>query len=59
EDLPASRVIQKAKKQEVLLEAIDRHYLSDYPKENLLKINISNVKTEDIERGIKLLMSHL
>ncbi|MCC8353385.1 PLP-dependent aminotransferase family protein [Bacillus sp. AF23] len=59
EDLPASRVIQKMKKQEVLLEAIDRHYLSDYPKENLLKINLSNVKTEDIERGIKLLMSHL
>lgn len=59
EDLPASRVIQKMKKQEVLLETIDRHYLSDYPKENLLKINLSNVKTEDIERGIKLLMSHL
>ncbi|MCY9455186.1 hypothetical protein MOF54_10965, partial [Bacillus inaquosorum] len=43
----------------VLLEAIGRHYLSDYPKENLLKINISNVKTEDIEHGVKLLLSHL
>ncbi len=43
----------------MILEAIDRHYLSDYQKENLLKINISNVKTEDIERGVKLLMSHL
>ncbi|AFQ56291.1 GntR family transcriptional regulator [Bacillus subtilis subsp. subtilis] len=59
QDLPASRVIHRLEKQGVLLEAIDRHYLSDYPKENLLKINISNVKTEDIERGVKLLMSHL
>lgn len=59
QDLPASRVIHRLKKQGVLLEAIDRHYLSDYQKENLLKINISNVKTEDIERGVKLLMSHL
>ncbi len=54
QDLPASRVIQRLKKQGVLLEAIDRHYLSDYPKENLLKINISNVKTEDIEHGVNL-----
>lgn len=35
QDLPASRVIHRLKKQGVILEAIDRHYLSDYQKENL------------------------
>ncbi|ARW05434.1 PLP-dependent aminotransferase family protein [Bacillus atrophaeus] len=58
-ELPASRVIQRLKKQGVLLESIDRHYLLSFPKENLLKINISNVKKEEIEHGIKLIMNSL
>lgn len=35
QDLPASRVIHRLKKQGVILEAIDRHYLSDYQKESI------------------------
>ncbi|AMQ71577.1 MULTISPECIES: aminotransferase-like domain-containing protein [Bacillus amyloliquefaciens group] len=53
--LSASRVVQRLKAQGVLVEPIESHYLSDFPKENIIKLNVSNVKTGDITRGIKML----
>lgn len=46
------RVISLLKKDGVVIEPIDKHYLTAYPKENLLKINVSNTKDEDIDQGI-------
>ncbi|MEK5096476.1 aminotransferase-like domain-containing protein [Bacillus sp. FSL W8-0848] len=53
--LPASRIIKNMRKRGVLLEPVDAHYLAGFQKRNLLKINTTNVKEEDIPRGIELL----
>ncbi|KAA6449726.1 PLP-dependent aminotransferase family protein [Bacillus swezeyi] len=53
--LSASRLIKSMKKRNILLEPIAPHYLSSFEKRNLLKINTSNVKEEDILRGIEQL----
>lgn len=53
--LSASRLIKSMKKRNILLEPIAPHYLSSFEKRNLLKINTSNVKEEDIRRGIEQL----
>ncbi|MBG9913395.1 aminotransferase-like domain-containing protein [Bacillus sonorensis] len=53
--LPASRIIKSLKKRDILLEPVDAHYLPGFQKRNLLKINTTNVKEEDIRRGIKRL----
>ncbi|MEJ8545805.1 PLP-dependent aminotransferase family protein [Brevibacillus borstelensis] len=46
------RVISLLKKDGIVIEPIDKHYLSSYPKENLVKLNVSNTKDKDIDRGI-------
>ncbi|NPC91480.1 PLP-dependent aminotransferase family protein [Bacillus sp. WMMC1349] len=53
--LSVSRIIRNMKKHNVLLETVDMHYLSFFKKRNLLKINTSNVKKEDIHHGMNLL----
>ncbi|UOY87821.1 PLP-dependent aminotransferase family protein [Bacillus glycinifermentans] len=53
--LPASRIIKNMRKRGVLLDPVDAHYLAGFQKRNLLKINTTNVKEEDIPRGIELL----
>jgi len=50
--IPASRLIKSLQKRNVLLEPVNAHYMSAFPKRNLLKINTSNVKEDDIRRGI-------
>ncbi len=55
----ASRLIQLAKKRSILLEAADRHYLPLFPRENILKLNVSNAKAESVEKGIDELMAVL
>ncbi|WP_025844462.1 PLP-dependent aminotransferase family protein [Brevibacillus agri] len=54
-----SRLIQQLKKRSILLEAADRHYLPDFPRENILKLDVSNVKEEAVEKGINQLMAVL
>lgn len=44
------------KKEGVLIEPIDKHYLKSFPQENLLKLNVSNVREEDIGTGIQTLI---
>ncbi|MCC3372063.1 PLP-dependent aminotransferase family protein [Cohnella sp. REN36] len=51
--LPLPPLLARLKKQSILLEPIDKHYLSSFPKANLLKLNVSQVKEEEIERGIR------
>ncbi|TWJ91117.1 2-aminoadipate transaminase [Bacillus licheniformis] len=53
--IPASRLIKSLQKRDVLLEPVNAHYMPAFPKRNLLKINTSNVKEEDIRSGIERL----
>ncbi|MGG1658412.1 PLP-dependent aminotransferase family protein [Brevibacillus sp. NRS-1366] len=51
--VPVPRLISQLKKRSVLLETIDKHYLPDFPRENILKLNVSNAKEEDIREGLQ------
>ncbi|WP_028549933.1 aminotransferase-like domain-containing protein [Paenibacillus sp. UNC451MF] len=42
-------------RQHVKLDSADAHYLSDFPKKSLIKLNISNVKEEYIEQAVILI----
>ncbi|BAU26324.1 DNA-binding transcriptional MocR family regulator [Aneurinibacillus soli] len=53
------QMMARLKKQSILLDPIDKHYLSFFPKEKIVKLNVSNVKEEDIERGIEQLIEEL
>ncbi|MFD3449013.1 PLP-dependent aminotransferase family protein [Microbacteriaceae bacterium 4G12] len=44
--------IQKLMKNSILLDSIEKNYLSSFSKEKILKLNVSNVKEERIEEGI-------
>ncbi|MDP7978028.1 PLP-dependent aminotransferase family protein [Bacillus multifaciens] len=45
-------LIRKLLQNKVLINLIGKNYLSSFPKEKLLKLNVSNVKAESIEEGI-------
>lgn len=51
--ISASRLIAKLKKESILLESLDRNYLMNFERENILKLNATNVNEEDIARGIQ------
>ncbi|WCN37913.1 hypothetical protein [Aneurinibacillus uraniidurans] len=53
------QMMARLKKQSILLDPIDKHYLSFFPKEKIVKLNVSNVKEEDIERGIEQMVEEL
>ncbi|TMV47896.1 PLP-dependent aminotransferase family protein [Paenibacillus mesophilus] len=53
------RLAARLKKRVIIVEPIDKHYLTDYPKEPILKLNVSNVKESDIEGGIDAIMEEL
>lgn len=57
--LSSARLIAKLKKQGVLLQSMEPHYLPDFPRENLLKLNVSNVREEDIPAGIDAVIHEL
>ncbi|MNI07376.1 putative HTH-type transcriptional regulator YdcR [compost metagenome] len=57
--LPATWINTLVSKAAIRLEPIDSHYLTDFPKQNLLKLNVSNVKDEMIELGIQQLAEKL
>lgn len=44
--------IKNLKKSQISIDSIDKNYLSNFHKERLLKLNVSNVKEEKIEEGI-------
>jgi DNA-binding transcriptional MocR family regulator len=47
------RLIQRLKEESILVQSIERDYLSAFPRENLLKLNATNVDETEIERGIE------
>lgn len=44
--------IKNLSKSQISIDSIDKNYLSNFHKERLLKLNVSNVKEEKIEEGI-------
>lgn len=57
--VPLSTLFARLKKRSILLEPIDKHYLSYFQKANLLKLNASQVKEEEIDRGIRQIVEEL
>ncbi|MEH7725053.1 PLP-dependent aminotransferase family protein [Bacillus altitudinis] len=57
--IPMNQLIQQLKKASVMVQPIDRHFISTYQKEPILQLNIWHVKEEEIARGVDLLKSSL
>ncbi|WP_394158229.1 PLP-dependent aminotransferase family protein [Bacillus altitudinis] len=57
--IPMNQLIQQLKKTSVMVQPIDRHFISTYQKEPILQLNIWHVKEEEIARGVDLLKSSL
>ncbi|WP_181891220.1 PLP-dependent aminotransferase family protein [Bacillus altitudinis] len=57
--IPMNQLIQQLKKASVMVQPIDRHFISTYHKEPILQLNIWHVKEEEIARGVDLLKSSL
>ncbi|MDF2719596.1 MAG: ydcR [Paenibacillus sp.] len=53
------RLAARLKKRSIIVEPIDKHYLTDFPKEPILKLNVSGVKESDIEVGIDTIMEEI
>ncbi|MBN3522405.1 PLP-dependent aminotransferase family protein [Paenibacillus apiarius] len=49
----------RLKRNSILVETAEANYLSSFPKRPLLKLNVSNVRMEDIERGIGLVIQEI
>jgi DNA-binding transcriptional MocR family regulator len=49
----AVQLIAKLKKESILLESLDRNYLMNFERENIVKLNATNVNEDDIARGIE------
>ncbi|PGP57254.1 GntR family transcriptional regulator, partial [Bacillus cereus] len=41
------------------VDTIDKNYMRDFPKEKLLKLNVSNVKEDKIEEGIRKVIEEI
>ncbi|WP_369899585.1 hypothetical protein [Bacillus manliponensis] len=44
--IPIKAFIHNAQQQNIVIESIDKHYLTSFPKEKWLKLNVSHVKEE-------------
>ncbi|TNJ65721.1 PLP-dependent aminotransferase family protein [Paenibacillus hemerocallicola] len=53
------QLIARLKKRSIVAEPIDKHYLPGFPQEPLLKLNVSNVKEDDIGTGIDAIMEEI
>ncbi|MEW8956825.1 PLP-dependent aminotransferase family protein [Clostridium sp.] len=52
-------VIRRLKKKSILVSTASNNYLNEFKKESLLKINVSNVKEENIEEGIDIIFKEI
>ncbi|TCZ77149.1 PLP-dependent aminotransferase family protein [Paenibacillus albiflavus] len=59
EDVPANEVIRRLRGKSLRIEPIDKHYLPSFPKDNLLKLNVSRVRLSGIEDGVHLLINEI
>lgn len=50
---------QKLSDIQINIDTIDKNYLRDFPKERLLKLNVSNVKENQIEEGIRKVIEEI
>ncbi|MDU0200814.1 aminotransferase-like domain-containing protein [Paenibacillus sp. MAH-36] len=53
ETISAEKLIAKLKRSSILLESMDRNYLNNFERENIVKLNATNVNEDEIERGIE------
>lgn len=52
ENTVTETLIQKLGDMQISVDTIDKNYMRNFPKEKLLKLNVSNVKEDKIEEGI-------
>ncbi|TKH11017.1 PLP-dependent aminotransferase family protein, partial [Bacillus wiedmannii] len=51
--------IKKLRENQINIDSVDRNYLNNFHKEKLLKLNVSNVKEERIEEGIRKVIEEI
>lgn len=51
--------LQKLSDIQINIDTIDKNYVRDFPKERLLKLNVSNVKENQIEEGIRKVIEEI
>lgn len=49
----AAQLIAKLKKESIILESTEQNYLMNFERENIVKLNATNVNEDDIARGIE------
>ena len=52
-------LIQKLGDRQISVDTIDKNYMRNFPKEKLLKLNVSNVKEDKIEEGIRKVIGEI
>ena len=52
-------LIQKLGGRQISVDTIDKNYMRNFPKEKLLKLNVSNVKEDKIEEGIRKVIEEI
>ncbi|MFB6730998.1 PLP-dependent aminotransferase family protein, partial [Bacillus mobilis] len=52
-------IIKNLRENQISIDSVDRNYLNDFHKEKLLKLNVSNVKEDKIEEGIRKLIEEI
>ncbi|HDR7493495.1 TPA: PLP-dependent aminotransferase family protein [Bacillus cereus] len=52
-------LIQKLGNRQISVDTIDKNYMRNFPKEKLLKLNVSNVKEDKIEEGIRKVIEEI
>ena len=50
---------QRLSEKQISIDTIDKNYVRDFPKERLLKLNVSNVKEDRMEEGIRKIMEEI
>ncbi len=50
--ISSEKLIKRLKKKSIIVAAEEGHYLDFFPKETLLKLNVSNVREDYIDKGI-------
>lgn len=52
-------IIKNLRENQISIDSVERNYLNDFHKEKLLKLNVSNVKEDKIEEGIRKLIEEI
>ncbi len=52
-------LIQRLSEIQIRIDSIDKNYVRGFPKQRLLKLNVSNVKEDRIEEGIRKVVEEI